>query len=375
LRAPAQADCARNRLSLPVERRRRRPLLLQLDTGRPRVHKAQIVRCEFDGHKGERVIQPLARGKAIAGAAKGVATGLQDRTAAVAARVKAGIPSVAGQAQPRVLKALARLRDSPLANSPLGSAVEAWLEQRLQDGDSLDDALASLRAEAAAKVARRANVLQALSAAAGLWRDPDKRRRLRIEVIQAAKTGRLGAAETWDRVTEIVDTSMPFLAWMERRIGAPMTVSLSNQVKAGFVAGVQYAEGISGIRHGVACFTRGVSVSLGVTDEASFGIQIGVALGLPAAGWSYAAEVGLGGGTGGALGASAAFNTALIQPIERDEGQVARQVAQRVGRSLTAPVIDYTFSGLSASVGSGGGIDLGIAWGASHSRLLAGRIH
>jgi hypothetical protein len=270
-----------------------------------------------------------------------------------------GVPRPAAVAQSvreRVQGALQQIDAAPQAAIPTAQAFRDYMKEKLSRGDDLDDLLQEARTRAREEIDKRRHVVDAAVEVVQLCQPKDRFRRLRIEVIEAARAGQIQGSEAFARVTQILETPYPFLTWVERRIG-PLTIGLSLGAKAGLALGVGAAWGISGLRHGIACFSQQTSFSVGLTAGADVGLQVSVAPGRPATGLSCAVEVGLSGGSKGTAGISASFTPTFRKrmPTLRDQY-----------------LFDWEFSGLAVSAGTGEGLDLGLALTITDSRTLAG---
>jgi len=280
----------------------------------------------------------------------------------LAGKVKAAVqkrPKIvdtpAGEAaRARVQDALGRLRKSPVAGSPIGQAFQDFLQHRLSSGQDLDDLLEEAKGAAERELARRRHVVSFLSSAANLFRTGDRLVRVRREVIQPAGTRQVSGPQAWDRMGRILSTPYPFLTWVESHVGK-LTVGAALQASAGLGAGLGKAYGISGIRHGMACFFEQDSVCVGAVAGADFGGQLSVAPGTPAPGLSYTLEVALGGG----YGATGSVSVALIPTPHKPTVQEAW-------------LFDYEFAGLAVSLGGGGGLNLSLGLGLTRSVVLQG---
>jgi hypothetical protein len=262
--------------------------------------------------------------------------------------------AAAAAARDRVKETLRKIQSSPLTSTPIGQAFQQFLQDRIANGGDIEDLLDELRVRAREELEKRRHIVACLSDALNLLRNPDLQKQIEREVIEAARTGRLRGSEAWDRVSRILGTPSPFLTWLEHRIGT-FTVGMCLQAKGGMAVGGGVAEGISGLRHCLACHFRQYSVAAGAIAGADFGAQLSVSPGKPASGPSFTVEVGGGGGYGATGGGSVAFTPEPRRPTLEDPR-----------------VFDYEFAGIAVSLGGGGGLDVSLAFGVTISTILTG---
>jgi hypothetical protein len=252
--------------------------------------------------------------------------------------------------------ALQHIESSPLVVVPTVQAFKQYVKDKLSRGEDLEDLLVELRARAKEEADQRRHIVEAGAEIVQLFAVRDRVRRVREEVIQAARAGQIKGSEAWDRVTRILDRPYPFLTWVEQKIG-PFTIGLSAQAKVGLAVGVGGGVGISGMRHCLACFFQQASFSIGLTAGGDVGLQLSVAPGRPEPGLSCTIEVGAGGGSKGTAGMSVAFTPIPRQPTLRD-----------------SRLFDWKYAGMAISGGTGEGLDLSAAVGLTESRVLPGLV-
>jgi hypothetical protein len=114
------------------------------------------------------------------------------------------------------------------------------------------------------------------------------------------------------------------------------------------------ASGVSGLRHcGLFCQFQQYSACVGAVAEAEIALQLSASMGRPEAGISWSVETGIGGGVNATATATVSFTPSLHRP------------------SLREPwICNYEFSGIAVSVGGGGGLDIGVALGATISMVI-----
>lgn len=265
-------------------------------------------------------------------------------------------PAAAQAARARAQATLDRLQRSPVAATPAGHALQQYISSQLARGEGIDDLVNEIQERAHQALDKQRRLVAGLVETVNAFRGGDVVRQLRTEVMHGARSGQLRGAEVWDRVTGVLKTPFPFLTWVERRIG-PFTIGVCLQAKAGLAAGVGVGEGISGLRHCLACYSRQGGVAVGAIADVDFGVQVSAAPGKPAPGWSITLEAGGGGGYSATAGVSAAFTPTLRQPTLRD-----------------TRIFDYTFAGVGASLGGGGGLDVGVSLNFTYSTILTGHL-
>jgi hypothetical protein len=277
--------------------------------------------------------------------------------AAIAQRSKNPSSAVIDAARSRARDALHKTRRLPIAASPLATAFQQYLQDRLNAGEDVADFVQEVRQRAQEEIAKRQHIVSALGDAVELCRGNGRLLRLRSEVLQPVRARRIGGPQAWDKVTEIFATPYPFLSWMERRTG-PITIGLALQIEGGAGAGGGMTAGISGLRHsGLCCYFQQYSACVGAVAEAEFALQLSVSMGRPASGISWGVETGVGGGANATATVTASFTPSLHRPSVREPW-----------------ICHYEFSGIAVSVGGGGGLDIGVALGATMSTILGGKL-
>jgi len=290
-------------------------------------------------------MQPL-RPQSIVGVANKAKTAIQQRP-------EIANPAIAEAARRRAQAALHKAQRLPLAASPVATAFHQYLQDRLSAGEDIADFVQEVRKRANEEIDKRRHIVSALGEAVELCRGDGKLSRLRTEVVQPARARRITGPRAWDKITEIVGTPYPFLSLIERRTG-PVTIGLALQIEGGAGAGGGMTSGVSGLRHcGLFCESQQYSACVGAVADAEIALQLSVSMGRPESGISWSVETGVGGGANATMAVTASFTPSLHRP------------------SLREPwICDYEFSGIAVSVGGGGGLDIGVALGATISMVI-----
>ncbi len=276
-------------------------------------------------------------------------------------QIKHGIPNPAASqaSRQRAQTFLNNIKKTPFSSSPAGRAFERYIQRQLANGQGLDDFEDQLKARGKQELNRQRHRIAVLSQLIGVVRAGNSPMRLRKEVIEPAKKRQLNGKETWERVSSIVKVPgpFPFLTWVESKVG-PMTVGIGMKIQAGLAVGGSWYDGVSGLRHCMACTSVQGSIGVGAIAGADMAIQISLAPGLPTDGWSFTFEVDIGGGAGATGEVAISFKPTIHDPdassTDVDKGQL----------------FDYAFDSVALSVGGGGGLDLSIAAGLTNTTVL-----
>ena len=201
-------------------------------------------------------------------------------------------------ARARAQNLLNNLKRSNLVGaSPVGRTLELYIQtswRKARASKTEQDAINRAKQE----LAKHRRLVTVASKVAQMLQSAGGATACGQEVIVPARTGAMGAAELWNRVSGMMSTPanpFPFLSWVESNVG-PLTISLGLKAQAGLALGIGGYEGISGLRHRCACFYRSGSVSAGAIEGADIGVQVSFGPGLPSSGLSYTVEVDMGGG-------------------------------------------------------------------------------
>ncbi|MPZ44054.1 MAG: hypothetical protein GEV05_11730 [Betaproteobacteria bacterium] len=261
--------------------------------------------------------------------------------------------AVISAARSRAQAGLHKFQRLPIGASPVAVAFQHYLQDRLSNGEDIEDFVQEVKQRAEEEIDKRRHIVSALAEAMELCSSKDRLPRLRTDVLQPARARRINGTQAWDKVTEIFATPYPFLSWIERRTG-PFTIGLAMQVEGGAGVGGGMTTGISGLRHcALGCYFQQYSVCVGAVAEAEIALQLSVSAGRPASGVSWGVETGAGGGVNATVSVTASFTPSLHRPSLRESW-----------------ICDYEFDGLAVSIGGGGGLDIGVALGATFSAAL-----
>ncbi|MEX2218623.1 MAG: hypothetical protein WD749_07655 [Phycisphaerales bacterium] len=185
-----------------------------------------------------------------------------------------GKPTAADVAAARleVESILRNVKRTRIGQSKEVAAVERYLVSLIARGGSYEDFAADMRRRAEGAVSQHRSKINKAAALARLLSPPNIRQRFVAEVVNPAQSRSISGPQAWSRTDAIVGRDVR--ANGETAPPPGWTIFPCAQAGVSAILGLQYAAGICGLAHGMVCWARTGSVSIGASVGVSFGAGV-----------------------------------------------------------------------------------------------------
>jgi hypothetical protein len=265
----------------------------------------------------------------------------------------------------RAHSALSRLK------SGVGPQAQGFLETLVSGGEEGQELARQIAVRVQEEMDTRRRLCAPLSELLAPFRAPDTKVKFLRDVVVPARTRQATSQQTADRIDRFFPLIGGILRFAESRLG-PLTFGIGLSAEGGAGFGLEASVGVAGLRHHCLCLFDTATTAIGTYAEAQGSVAIGVAEGVPEAGYLSGWE-GLGRGQWpGGLGIDGSLSVAYGVAAE---GTISLQPVKIQRPSFDRPyVVEYKCVGLGLSLGvgaPGGGVSLGLT--RTRSVTLAGK--
>jgi len=329
-------------------------------------------------------------------------------------------PTVLQAARSRAQATLKNIGGSALAETPVGEALQKFIQSRLAKGEGIDELLEALHERAQSELTRRRGLISDLQEILRTYFfGHGKFMRLRSEVLLPAKAGRLSTTQAWQGIDDIVYgqrssasasssqrmapgscppggfccSSLPATAPPESAAGnkvpgpgekekvqatrrTPFRTLLRNfesshgnvycsvngKVEAAAVLGGGFSIGLGGFRHRQGFVTTAYSIGLGCSLEVQGGIELEVSMQKPETARKLTFEV-----AGGAAYYAGVEVTVCLKP-RLGFGHGVHDSWK--DKAMDGLIFDYDFDGVKVCLALGTGLDFSQSIAYEDSMLL-----